>query len=64
MGHMAPQSHPVLRSDMHSTETRKELTTENNASLRKTGSSFGTKVEGDLRLQANRILGIGLQITL
>ena len=61
---MAPQSQPVLRSDMHSTETREVRTTENNTTLRKTGPSFGTKVEGDVRLQANRTLGVGLQITL
>jgi len=64
MGHMAPQSHPVLRSDMQSTETREQLATKNNTSLRQIGPSFRTRVEGDLRLQANRILGIGLQITL
>ena len=61
---MAPQSHPVLRSDMHSTETRIELTTKNNATLRKTGPSFGMSVEGDVRFPAPRTLGIGWEITL
>jgi len=56
---MAHQSHPVLRSDRHSTETRIELTTKNNATLRKTGPSFGMSVEGDVRFPAHRTLGIG-----
>jgi len=49
---------------MHSIETRKELTMEKNVTLGKTGPSFGMQVERDVRLQANRLLGIGLQITL
>jgi len=64
LGLMAPQSHPVLRSDMHSTETRIEPTTKNNATLRKTGPSFGMSVEGDVRFPAHRTLGIGWEITL
>jgi len=48
---------------MHSTETRIKPLTENNLALIKTGPSFGTQVEGDVRLQANRILGIGLQLS-
>jgi len=58
------RGHPVLRSDMHSTETRKQLTTENSTTLIKAGPSFGMQVERDVRLQANRTRGIGLQITL